>query len=61
MAMFHLHWLHRVKSHDNWYLGVFFCFQSPTELTDGHKTLLSWLNKRLKIEMTDGRVLIGIK
>lgn len=27
--------------------------------TDGRKKLESWLNKTLKIEMTDGRTLIG--
>ncbi|XP_059479126.1 N-alpha-acetyltransferase 38, NatC auxiliary subunit [Neocloeon triangulifer] len=33
--------------------------ESPTRDTPGREKLRSWLNRTLKIEMTDGRVLIG--
>ncbi|XP_022254236.1 N-alpha-acetyltransferase 38, NatC auxiliary subunit-like isoform X2 [Limulus polyphemus] len=35
---------------------------SPTErvLSPRKQKLLSWLNKNMKIEMTDGRILVGI-
>lgn len=33
----------------------------PTEKPLGRKQLESWLNKSLKIQMTDGRTLIGIR
>jgi len=36
-------------------------FQEPlAEKAPGRKQLESWLNKSLKIQMTDGRTLIGI-
>jgi len=32
----------------------------PEEKSDGRKKLESWLNKSMKIKMTDGRILIGV-
>ncbi|KDR21370.1 N-alpha-acetyltransferase 38, NatC auxiliary subunit [Zootermopsis nevadensis] len=34
--------------------------KSSTSETSGKQKLCSWLNKNFKIEMTDGRVLIGV-
>jgi N-alpha-acetyltransferase 38, NatC auxiliary subunit len=32
---------------------------APEEISPGRQKLKSWLNKTLRIKMTDGRVLIG--
>ena len=34
--------------------------QEPEEERSGVKLLKSWLNKNMKVEMSDGRVLVGI-
>ena len=31
-----------------------------TDVSEGRRNLTSWLNKNMKIKLTDGRVLIGI-
>ena len=34
--------------------------QEPVEERSGVNLLKSWLNKNMKVEMSDGRVLVGI-
>ncbi|XP_054262287.1 N-alpha-acetyltransferase 38-B, NatC auxiliary subunit-like isoform X1 [Macrosteles quadrilineatus] len=34
--------------------------KNPDEIAEGKQKLQSWINKHMKIEMTDGRILIGM-